>query len=103
MSRIITVGEETRVWDAKTGAELFSFKGHRGIIFSAAYSPDGSRIVTNGNDNTVRIWDAASGVEVMTLKANVSSFAFSPDGVWLALGDNTGTVRLLGAKPRNNP
>ena len=50
---------------------------------SAAFSPDGSRIVTASNDNTVRIWDAATGKEIAVLRvhdADVFFAAFSPDG-----------------------
>ena len=31
------------------------------IVYSAAFSPDGTRIVTASRDNTARLWDAASG------------------------------------------
>src|SRR5205085_397610 len=52
-SRIVTAGEVARVWDARTGAELFALKGNRGRIYSTSFSPDGARIVTGG---TVRLW-----------------------------------------------
>ena len=32
-------------------------RGHRGNVNSAAFSPDGARIVTASSDNTARIWD----------------------------------------------
>jgi TPR repeat protein len=34
------------------------FSGHGNFVNSAAYSPDGSRIVTTSTDKTARIWDA---------------------------------------------
>jgi WD40 repeat protein/energy-coupling factor transporter ATP-binding protein EcfA2 len=61
--------------------------GHDGAVLSAAYSPDGSRIVTAvtaeyGYVNTLRIWDAASAKEIAVLRhgGKVNSVAFSPDG-----------------------
>ena len=35
--------------------------GHEGEVLSAAFSPDGKRIVTASCDKTARIWDAATG------------------------------------------
>jgi WD domain, G-beta repeat/Carbohydrate binding domain len=46
------------VWDAKSGAEVLTLKGHIGYVTSASFSPDGSRIVTGSPDNTAKIWDA---------------------------------------------
>src|SRR5262249_61597124 len=43
-ARIVTGSEDgtARVWDAKTGAELFSFKGHAGAVPRGAGPPDGA-------------------------------------------------------------
>ena len=52
-------------------------------VISAAYSPDGTQIVTASDDETARIWDAATGQEVRHLSGHtdaVSSAAYSPDG-----------------------
>ena len=51
---------------------------------SAAFSPDGSRIVTTSEDKTARVWDAATGSEIAILRGHagpVRSAAFSPDEV----------------------
>jgi WD40 repeat protein len=52
-------------------------------VTSAAFSPDGTRIVTASFDATARLWDATTGAAIATLKGhekNVNSAAFSPDG-----------------------
>src|SRR5205814_4928510 len=50
------------------------------------YSPDSTRIVTAGDQNTIRVWNAQTGGETLTLKANTASISFSPDGKRIVLG-----------------
>ena len=46
------------VWQVRTLA------GHSGIVFSVAFSPDGTRLVSGSLDGFVKIWDVATGAEV---------------------------------------
>ena len=46
------------MWDARTGAELLTLKGHTDGVDSATFSPDGSRVLTGGPDRTAKVWDA---------------------------------------------
>jgi hypothetical protein len=62
-----------------------------------AYSPDGSRIASGGRDKTLRVWDAATGQALLTLKGHthaVKALAFSPDGSRLASGAEDRTVKV---------
>ena len=70
-------------------------RGHDDRVLSVAFSPDGSR--TASDDNTARIWDAASGKEIAVLPHGdyVYSAAFSPDGsriIVTASGDKTAHI-----------
>ena len=66
---------------------------------SAAFSPDGTRVVTSFG-RTAQLWDAASGREIATLaghEASVFSTAFSPDGTHVLTASGDKTVRLWDA------
>ena len=55
--------------------------GHDGPVGSARFSPDGKKIVTASYDETAKVWDAATGKELVTLKGHthwVRSASFSP-------------------------
>ena len=68
---------------------------------SAAFSPDGQRIVTASADKTARIWDAASGKPIgEPLRGHtgaVASAAFSPDGKRIVTASADNTARLWDA------
>ena len=67
---------------------------------AAAFSPDGARIVSGSDDQTVRVWDAASGAELLVLRGHegpVYAAAFSPDGARIVSGSGDGTVRVWDA------
>jgi WD40 repeat protein len=54
-----------------------------------AFSPDGTRIVSGSADDTLKVWDAQTGQETLTLTGHgdfVTSVAFSPDGTRIVSG-----------------
>jgi WD40 repeat protein len=71
-----------QIWDAETGKELQTLKGHTDRVCSALFSSDGKKVVTASEDKTARIWDVESGKELLkfTNTDKVHSAAFSPDG-----------------------
>ena len=77
--------------------ELVVRTGHSKQVTSVAYSPDGKILASGSGDKTIKLWDVASGQEILTLsghKYTVNSVAFSPDGKRLASASDDHTVRL---------
>jgi WD40 repeat protein len=90
-----------RVYKVATGGELVILKGHG--VERLVLSPDGLRIVTWGNDQKLRLWDAKTGRNFLTLGHHPSPFgmsglAFSPDG-WKLISASGEDVRVWDAAP----
>jgi dipeptidyl aminopeptidase/acylaminoacyl peptidase len=58
--RIVTASSDktARIWDAEGGREIARLLGHEDMVVSAAWSPDGQRIVT-ASENSARVWDVS--------------------------------------------
>jgi hypothetical protein len=71
-------------------------------VRSAAFSPDGKRIVTASEDATARVWDATIGKAIGELRGHegrVMSAAFSPDGTRVVTASEDGTARIWDVFP----
>ncbi len=67
---------------------------------SAAFSADGSRIVTASRDGTARVWDAATSREIGALRGHdghVVFSRFSSDGTRIVTASQDGTARVWDA------
>ena len=81
-------GFEWYYWQRQMHLDLLTLRGHAGGVVFVAFSPDGGRILTGSYDGTARVWDAASGHELLNLDVprGVSSAAFSWHGQRIVTG-----------------
>lgn len=67
-----------------------------------AYSPDGRRLVSAGQDQTIRIWDLSSGHDLLTLRGHrgwIRSVVFGRDGKRIASASDDGSLFIWNASP----
>ena len=62
---------EVYLYDVATGKTDAVLRGHSAPATSVAYRPDGKQVATAGNDQTIRLWDPATGQQTALLKAEV--------------------------------
>ena len=74
-----------------------NFEGHTSHVTSVAFSPDGQRIVSGSEDETLRLWNLQGNLIGQPFQGHtnwVNSVTFSPDGQTIASGSKDKTIRL---------
>jgi Tol biopolymer transport system component len=101
LTRLLHSGEPTPV---QTHPQLqtlpYTYFGHRGAVLGVAWSPDGTRIASASADQTVQVWDAHTGIRLLTYnghKSFVISVTWSPDGSRIASASDDQTVQVWDA------
>ena len=104
--RIASAGSDKRLvlWDWRTGENLGSWPTEivlaNGLGYATAFSPDGQRLASPGEDGEVIIRDTTTGTVLFVLPRHeemAKCVSFSPDGRWMATGSSGGVLRLWDA------
>ena len=84
-----------RMWDTRSGHELFELRTLSTTCTAVAFSPDGRRLATV-DGQVIELWDSQSGLNVLTLDQHTEnvSMAFSANGRWIATGGKDGIGRV---------
>ena|ERR1035438_5754736 len=101
-------GDSACVWDVASGTQIFRLK-HEGEVCRAAFSLDGTKILTASQDGTARFWALFSGVELarFTHGYGLSGAVISADSAslltWVysdgaSLWDTTSAIRRTGGR-----
>ncbi len=80
--------------------EIFVQLGHQGVVSAAAFSPDGKYLATASTDQTVKLWDVATGSEIRTFpgpSAEINAVAVASGGRLVVSGDKKGVIKLWDA------
>jgi len=84
----------------------FTMMGHDEPLTSAVWSPDGTRILTSSEDNTVRVWNVDGSGSPLILKGHedsVKSAVWSPDGTRILTSSDDNTARVWNADGSGPP
>ena len=103
--RLVTTGWDrtARIWDTQTGEPDFMLDRFIGVVFGAAFSPNGRHIATGSvkhaddEPSPLKVWDATTGQEVLPLvgKRNEAfAVAYSPDAQWIVAGEFGGNTTV---------
>jgi GTPase SAR1 family protein/RNase P subunit RPR2 len=89
-----------RVWDASSYRELAKLDGHANVVWSVVALRDNARALSGGIDNTLRLWNLATGQCLKTIECGtdgadgVFSTAVDPAGTRVLSGHRDGRVQL---------
>lgn len=97
---------QTVLYDRASGEKKLTIFGHFDRINSAQLSEDGTLVISAGDDNMIRVFDATTGSPVSSFSTETrpTAVAFSPDARSFVYGMSNGKViwqdRISGAKWR---
>ncbi|MEI6179230.1 MAG: WD40 repeat domain-containing protein [Chloroflexales bacterium] len=78
-------------------AAIRSFTGHEGWVNAVAITPNGQQVVSASDDQTLKVWNLATGELLRTLRGHtgwVRAVALTPNGRWIISGAFDRTLKV---------
>jgi WD40 repeat protein len=88
-------------WGGQQGAAPKVLATHDDVFFAVAFRPDGAQLAAAGSDGMVRVFDVATGSEVLKISSHAdwaTAVGFSPDGSRIATASRDKTAKVFDAK-----
>lgn len=83
------------VWNVNEDLSVSKFSGHAGWVMAIDLSPDENYCASASFDNTVRVWDMASGEEVLKVEAvQPKTVRYFAGGRFLVFGERSGRIHV---------
>ncbi len=95
--RIVTASNDAIVWNTEPTWKVTSLAVREAAITTAAFAPDHSHVATGGTDGVVRLWDVATGRELLAMHGHtqpIHMVKFSRDGTRIASNGNGESIRI---------
>lgn len=91
------VNYTVQIWETRFYSLEMGLPGHRSVVNSVAFSPDGKYLTTASRDNTIKVWDLKRGSLLRTFRGHtddVVKTVLSQDGNWLISSALNDRVRI---------
>ena len=85
-----------KLWNPDSGDCTRTLEGHENWVWSVTYRPDGQQLASASTDNTIRIWDVATGECLQVIDDRVCAGLNITGTVGLSPGQRT-ALKLMGA------
>ncbi|RKY10524.1 MAG: hypothetical protein DRP56_00720, partial [Planctomycetota bacterium] len=81
-------------WDTK---DFITLSGHWVTVNTLAFNSDGSRLFSGSDDNTIKVWDTTTGLELLTLKGhhdNIENLIYNSNSEKIVSFSNDAEIKI---------
>lgn len=85
------------LWDLHSNTELQRFTGHLDRVRCLVVTPDGKRVISGADDQTIRVWDIQSAQQLLTIPLTRQwprSLALTADGRFIVTAAESNSLKL---------